>query len=353
MGLFHCIVNPASRDYRCGKQWPKIRAAIEQRGHEVKEYMTQHVGHASHLSREIRTRWEEHGEGGEAEGKPPVVVSVGGDGVAHEVASGIRGSDLILAQIPFGSGNDFCITNNISRKNLDQAIDVLEHGIDRHCGAWRLEGFACEEEKGYPVAQQNPWDGSPHGEGRIVRWVFLESDAGITSAISRAKLRRAKWLKGPKKYTYLGVTTIPVWPRRKIQMQIDDLTPWQGDITMFTATTGETFGGGYKVNPGMYPTREKGLVVFAPKLSRLSMLQLMGPVKKGKHIGKWGIYQQDAMKIELWPLSKNGTPSDRPLHPPTYIQADGEPLIQLPATLEWHRNQIVVRGATQVDWPSE
>lgn len=353
MGLFHCIVNPASRDYRCGKQWPKIRATIEQRGHEVREYITQHVGHASHISNEIRTSWEEHGIGGEAEGKPPVVVAVGGDGVAHEVASGIRGSELILGQIPFGSGNDYCISHGISRKNLDQVLDVLEHGVDRHCGAWRLEGYACNEEKGYPAPSQNPWDEPPKNENKIVRWVFLESDAGITSAISRAKLRRAKWLNGPKKYTYLGVTTIPVWPRRKVRMQVDEEEPWDGDITMFTATTGETFGGGYKVNPGMHPIREKGMIVFAARLSRLAMLQLMGPVKKGKHIGKWGIYQKDAMNIQLWPLSKDGTKSEVPLDPPTYIQADGEPLLQLPASLEWHTKQLLVRGAPTVSWASE
>ena len=57
----------------------------------------------------------------------------------------------------------------------------------------------------------NAWDGDAKHDGRTVRWVFLESDAGITSAISRAKLRRAKWIKGPKKYTYLGVTTLPSW----------------------------------------------------------------------------------------------------------------------------------------------
>ena len=326
---------------------------IEERGHTVKEYITERVGHASELAYFIRSNWEKSGTGGEIEGKPPVVVAVGGDGVAHEVASGIRGSELILGQIPFGSGNDFCITNHIPRKNLVKAIEILSEGVDRVCGAWRLEGFPCDAESTYPSPSNNEWNGPVEEEGRVVRWVFLESDAGITSAISRAKLRRAKWLKGPKKYTYLGVTTIPRWPRRMVKMQIDDHEPWTGHLTMFCVTTGETFGGGYKVNPGMYPTREKGKIVFAPRLSRLSMLQLMGPVKKGKHVGKWGIYQQDAVQIKLWPIDANGNTAEKPVQPTTFIQADGEPLIQLPATLQWHTDQLNVRGATSVDWLSE
>ena len=224
------------------------------------------------------------------------------------------------------------------------------NGVDRSCGAWRLEGVAAPTLDGYPSPPSNHWDGEPVHEGRTVRWVFLESDAGITSAISRAKLRRAKWIKGPKKYTYLGVTTIPFWPRRKVELTLDDGEPSIHDLTMMTVATGETFGGGYRVVPNMHPTRKDGSIVLAYRLSRLQMLSLMGPVKKGKHVGKWGIEQIDVKRVSLRPIDQDGNPSDVPVGHPTYIQADGEPLLQLPATLEWHHDQIVMRGAKNVSW---
>ena len=218
--------------------------------------------------------------------------------------------------------------------------DILVDGVDRSCGAWRLEGVAAPTLDGYPSPPSNAWDGDAKHDGRTVRWVFLESDAGITSAISRAKLRRAKWIKGPKKYTYLGVTTIPFWPRRKVEMALDD-----GDQhSRFNHDDGnnrETFGGGYRVVPNMYPTRKDGSIVLAYRLSRLQMLSLMGPVKKGKHVGKWGIEQIDVNRVTLRPVDKDGNPSDVPVGHPTFIQADGEPLLQLPATLEWHQDQII------------
>ena len=339
MGALHCIVNPASRDHTCGKRWPSVVAKLESKGIEVTTHMTQRVGHASEIAWDLR--------GKNVEGP---IVAVGGDGTVHEVASALRGSDIPLGIIPFGSGNDYGITQGISRKNIDEAIDVLINGVDRRCAAWRLEGFPAPSAGDYPSPEANEWNGPAQNEGRVVRWVFLESDAGITSAISRAKLSRAKWIKGNKKYTYLGITTIPFWKRRKVWLKLDDEEGRILDFSMFAATTGETFGGGYQVCPGVTPVDKEGSIVYAPRLSRIAMLSLMGPMKKGKHIGKWGITQQKANRIEIKPVDSSGNVCDEPLPLSTWVQADGEPIIVSPATLEWHTEQLLVRGAANVPW---
>ena len=339
MGALHCIVNPASRDHTCGKRWPSVVAKLESRGFEVTTHMTQRVGHASEIAWDLRSK--------NVEGP---VVAVGGDGTVHEVASALRGSDIPLGILPFGSGNDYAITQGIPRKNIDEAIEVLVNGVDRRCAAWRLEGFPASNAGDYPSPKANEWDGPAQNEGRVVRWVFLESDAGITSAISRAKLFRAKWIKGNKKYTYLGITTIPFWKRRKVWLKLDDQEGRILDFSMFAATTGETFGGGYQVCPGVTPLDKEGSIVYAPRLSRLAMLSLMGPMKKGKHIGKWGITQQKANRIEIKPVDSAGNVCDEPLPLATWVQADGEPIIVSPATLEWHTEQLLVRGAASVAW---
>ena len=339
MGPLHCIVNPASRDHTCGKKWPKIASKLEGRGFEVVTHMTTRVGHAGEIAWKLRN-----------EKVNGMIVAVGGDGTVHEVASALRGGDIVMGILPFGSGNDYAITQGISRKNIDLAIDVLEKGVDRKCAAWRLEGFPASQAGNYPSPKSNIWDGPAVQEGRVVRWVFLESDAGITSAISRAKLHRAKWIKGSKKYTYLGITTIPFWKRRKVWLKLDDNEGEILDFTMFAATTGETFGGGYQVCPGVSPLDETGSIVYAPRLSRIAMLSLMGPMKKGKHIGKWGITQQKANRIEIKPVDADGSISEIPLENSTWVQADGEPVIVSPATLEWHTEQLLVRGATKVPW---
>ena len=339
MGPLHCIVNPASRDHTCGKKWPSVVAKLESRGFEVNTYVTERVGHASQIAWDLRNQ-----------GVEGLIVAVGGDGTVHEVSSALRGGDIPLGILPFGSGNDYAITHGISRTDIDAAIDVLVNGTDRRCAAWRLEGFPASSTGDYPAPSANEWDGKAQNDGRIVRWVFLESDAGITSAISRAKLYRAKWIKGNKKYTYLGVTTIPFWKRRKVWLKLDEAEGEILDFTMFAATTGETFGGGYQVCPGVTPLDKDGTIVYAPRLSRIAMLSLMGPMKKGKHIGKWGITKQKANRIEIKPVDSDGNICEKPLPLSTWVQADGEPIIVSPATLEWLTEQLLVRGSKDVPW---
>ncbi|MEC8311539.1 MAG: diacylglycerol kinase family protein, partial [Candidatus Thermoplasmatota archaeon] len=186
MAQVHVIVNPASRDGRCGKAWPDVRRRMENDGWTVEAFITGGPGDAARHAHHLVTAGHV--------GQGDLVVAVGGDGVVHEVASGLRGSGAVLGQIPFGSGNDFAITHGIPRDDLEGALRLLKEGVDRPSGAWRLEAFPAPPESAeYPV-QANPWDGPAEEEGRIVRWTFLETDAGISSSISRAKLRRAKWL---------------------------------------------------------------------------------------------------------------------------------------------------------------
>ena len=98
MGPLHCIVNPASRDSTCGRKWPKIIEKLQARGFTVETYMTEQVGHASEIAWKLR---QDNVSG--------IVVAVGGDGTVHEVASAMRGSDLPMGILPFGSGNDLSL----------------------------------------------------------------------------------------------------------------------------------------------------------------------------------------------------------------------------------------------------
>ena len=51
----HFIINPASRDFRCGKAWPGIKKRLTEKGFDVVEHMTQRIGHGAELAHEIRT----------------------------------------------------------------------------------------------------------------------------------------------------------------------------------------------------------------------------------------------------------------------------------------------------------
>jgi len=112
----------------------------------------------------------------------------------------------------------------------------------------------------------------------------------------------------------------------------------------------EMFGGGYKVAPNASPLNEHGHLVIATDLSKFQMLRLMGPLRKGKHVGKWGIYMRNAKRFEIRSVDEDGNPSDLSHNPPIWVQSDGEPCITTPAVLEFHSKQLWIRGSKSVKW---
>jgi len=64
----------------------------------------------------------------------------------------------------------------------------------------------------------------------------------------------------------------------------------------------------------------------------------MGPLEKGKHIGKWGVTMEDAERFEL--AASDGSP--------LVINVDGEAVITTPATMQYHNDQLTVRGAASI-----
>ena len=335
-----CIVNPAGRDGHSLKRWKSIEPSLLDAGFECETYFTERVGHAPEIAYSMRDRKD-----------LDLIVACGGDGTVHEVASGLRGSSIPLGIIPGGTGNDVARAHGIPLKKNIGIVDVLTNGKDRHVGAFRLQGTPSPSEGNYPEPTNNPeWDGEPDIPGRVVRWVFLESDCGVTSATARAKLSRAKWIKGSFKYTYLGVTEILPWKKKMAWVKINDNEGEIVDFSMLAATTTEMFGGGYRVCPGASPILEHGFLCHAWGLSKLKMLLLMGPLKKGKHVGKWGIELKPCTRLEIRSLDSEGSPTDESHDPPLFVQADGEPCLQTPALLEYHTKQLWIRGATEVPW---
>ena len=77
-----------------------------------------------------------------------------------------------------------CVKIAISLKldDLDNIIDIIINGIDRNIGALRIEAEPMPEEDNYPCpAPDIKWNGTTNKKNKIVRWIFHETDSGITS----------------------------------------------------------------------------------------------------------------------------------------------------------------------------
>ena len=68
----------------------------------------------------------------------PMVVAVGGDGTAHEVANGLAETEATLGVIPVGSGNDLALALDLPGETRE-AVRVLAEGEERRIDLGRFD----------------------------------------------------------------------------------------------------------------------------------------------------------------------------------------------------------------------
>ena len=334
--LVACITNPNARDGKLGKNFHKIEEALASSGLDHDVFMTEGTGHAIEMASGLR------------DSDYDLIVAIGGDGTVHEVANGIRGSSKRLGIIPMGNGDDFASAIGIPLMDLQGAIDVLRNGTDYTVGGIRVEGPRAPEYPGIPSPKHFPVTGEPSKEGNLVRWSFLECDGGVTSSINRMKEEgHFSWISGQKKYTFLAIKAILSWKSQMAWIKVDDQPGRKVDLTgLFAMMQAETFGGGYRVAPGMQPFGDSASIVLGFGLTKLQMLSVMGPLEKGQHVGKWGkISMEPCRRFEIKALDSEGNPTDEKGHePPLFISLDGEISMTTPVSFEFHEGQLNVRG---------
>lgn len=329
-----CILNPNARDGLALRQWDKFEPALKEAGFEIGLHRTEGPGHAMDIAQSLVE--EDH----------ELVVAIGGDGTVHEVASGLRGSQKVLGILPMGSGNDYARAHGIpipkgSRfKDMHGAIEILSNGKDRRVGSVRVEGPPAPEHPTKAAPGIFSCNGEPKVEGNLVRWSFLECDAGVTSVVNRMKDEgQFKWIRGQLKYTLLAIKAVIFWKKQRGAYSIDGGGSVDVDLSgLFCLSQCQTFGGGYRVAPGASPTQGHGSLVMAWGLSKIRMLMLMGPLEKGKHVGKWGVTMESAKRYVL----------DVSDGDPLFVNVDGEAVITTPVSLQYHDDQLTVRGAAKI-----
>lgn len=115
------ILNPKASSGKCAKHWPQIKGLLEKHGLEFEVHRTEYPQHAIELSREA------------VKGGARFLLAVGGDGTVNEVVNGlltqdvVDSSEVVISQIPVGTGNDWGRTVGIP-KSYEDAVKVLNSG---------------------------------------------------------------------------------------------------------------------------------------------------------------------------------------------------------------------------------
>ena len=120
--MFHFIVNSHGGSGKAQKTWDTVQKILAEKNISYQSYITQGVGHATELARQICSQEKE-----------VRLIVVGGDGTIDEVLNGISDfSKVHFGVIPTGSGNDFAggakIPGN-TRKAVERILNSTQDTI--------------------------------------------------------------------------------------------------------------------------------------------------------------------------------------------------------------------------------
>ncbi len=220
-----------------------------------------------------------------------MVVAIGGDGTAHEVINGLMEVPAeqrpVFGVIPLGSGNDFC-ANVGNTRNPDEVVQAILAGHTK-----KIDLATVEDETG----RLEYWDNTINiGFGGSVTMFF----------------RQVKILRGFARYFYTVLKVIfSNYIIMKTKFKTED-KEWEDETIMIALNNGPREGGGFHTGP--HAVMDDGLLnmTVVKKVSRLSMLLLLGPFMSGTQEKHKDVYMDTFKTLEIH--------SDKAL----YLHTDGE-----------------------------
>lgn len=283
----HAIINPTARGGRGVRLWERARPVLLQAGWTISETRSERRGHARDLAAQC--------DGG-------VVLAVGGDGTAHEVANGILASrrGCALGIIPVGVGNDFARAMGIPRDPV-AAAGALLNATRRSVDVGEVNG----------------------------RYFLTIAGAGFDAEVARLVNTWPKVLGGVTMYM-LGILTMLVTYRPvDVTITLDGRNEQERLFLIAVGNTGWNAGGMWMVPPAR---PDDGILhtVIAGPLTRLETLMVLPRVFSGGHLAHPKVRQAQAREIHV-----NGSV-------PLAVQADGESIGTLPATFRVHPGALTV-----------
>ena len=300
------IVSSRSGGGKARNDWPAIKKMLIDRSIAFSERLTDHAYHAIELAREAVL-----------EGFRKLLV-IGGDGAMHEVLNGLYSQDnvlpseVVLALIPVGSGNDWSRLHAIPR-DYAAAVNLVAEADSRT----RKQDVARVDTR---------MDGKPY-----CRYMVNIGGLGFDSVVChRFDMAKARGHASDKQYLKSLLAGFISYKSLRFRVSVDGEEFYRGPAFSVALGIGKYCGGGMMQTPAAVP--DDGLidVTVVGNLSKLKFLVKVPTLLRGN------IYKNKEV------MHTRGRSVDIQATPYSYMEVDGEPVGITPVHVE------VIPGGVQV-----
>lgn len=285
------VLNPMAGHGAALKMFPHVEAALRGEGMDFDVVHTRASLHA------VQIAWDAPGQGYER------IITVGGDGIVHEVLNGLmrasnEGETITLGIIPLGTGNDFI-------KALPPALTPGKTRDDWREELSRIVGGKTMLVDVGKITGDLPAAGHPHPQ-----YFVNGTDVGFGARVAKAV--RGVPVTGMAAYLLAIMQVLADYGLPHIKVTLDSGEVLELNTTLTAVTNGRCFGSSFWLTPQAEIDDGIFEVLVAKALGRRGILKIIPQLMKGTHMNH---------PIILWRKAKKVTIESPD---PMIIEADGE-----------------------------
>ncbi|MGW6130543.1 diacylglycerol/lipid kinase family protein [Cellulomonas sp. NPDC055163] len=306
MSRLGVVVNPTAARGRGARVGAGTIAQLRARGHTVLDLSAPDAERARAAARHAAV-----------EGLDALVV-VGGDGMVHLGANVVADTDLPLAIVPAGTGNDLARALGIPRRGVEEHVAAIERGLA--AGARSIDAVSV---------------GPPEHTAR--EWYLGVLSCGIDAAVN-ARANALTWPRGSGRYVRALAGELARFRPYGYRLTLDDVV-WESAGTLVAVANAPWFGGGVHIAPGAL--LDDGLldVVVAGPFTKAGVVRIFPGMYAGKHVTHPAVQVLRSRSVLIEPVERLGAE-------PPHAFADGERLGPLPLHADVHPGAVRVLGGT-------
>ena len=250
------------------------------------------------------------------EKKFDVILAAGGDGTVHQVLNGLLKDNEnsinlpALGIVPIGSGNDFARALNLNA-DKEQIIELVKKFKPKKIDVGKISFH------------------TDHGGDESFRYFLNEVDIGMGPDVVKKVMSSGRPFGVAVSYYMAILSTFATFKPLPAKIKTPTWN-WEGKIRTLAIANGNYYGHGLCISPDSKPDDRKFGTFICSGISALDFIRYSNDLKKGKHVRIPEIVYNETDYVELT------SPE------PCVVEADGEILGYLPATISMIERQLGV-----------